>query len=174
MLPEAFIEGNVHIINGKPYPIGDAFYDAEGIPLGVRVTDRYGLFGYAPIASLPDYVLIWYLDGTGRKQYLVTKADDPLIAGPTGFDQTIQDLQEAEDRFARTIGYGVTGITTAVLIQLAACIPSAGFSCASAAITGIVGAAGTTVTALALIIFDLVPAMNNVKRGFTTLDTNRP
>lgn len=33
VLPEAFVQGNVLVINGKPYPIGDAFYDAEGIPL---------------------------------------------------------------------------------------------------------------------------------------------
>lgn len=105
---------------------------------------------------------------------MITKADDPLLAGPTGFHQTIKDLEDAQDRFTRTMGFGTGAIATAVFVQLALCGETVGITCASAVITGLVGAAGATLTGAGLIAFDLIPAFNNVKRAFTTLDSNRP
>ncbi len=57
-LPAAFVEGNILVIDGKPYTIGDSFYDAEGIPLGPAKTDKTGLYGYARIENVPDHILI--------------------------------------------------------------------------------------------------------------------
>jgi len=41
-------------------------------------------------------------------------------------------------------------------------------------ITGLVGAIGGTIATVGVIAFDLIPAMNNVERAFTTVDVNRP
>lgn len=173
-LPEAFVEGNVLVIDGKPYPIGDGFYDAEGIPLGPSVTDKTGLYGYAPIQTLPDHVLIWYLDGTGRKQYLVTRADDELLTGPTGFDQMIKNIREAEDRLLATAGRGAAALATALVLQLAVCPSTVGASCVTAVVTLLVGAIGATLWSAAQLVFDTVPAMNNVESAFAIIDQNRP
>lgn len=172
--PLAFVEGNVLIIDGKPYPIGDAFYDAEGIPLGTTKTDRTGFYGYEVIENLPSHVLVWYLDGTGRKRYLVTTADDPLLAGPLGFDQTINNLRTAEDGLTATAKAGSGALATAVVLQFAVCPHTSGATCVTGVVTLLVGAVGATVWAAAQLAFDLVPAMNNVERAFATVDQNRP
>ena len=174
VLPEAFVEGNVLVINGKPFPIGDAFYDAEGIPLGTKKTDHTGLYGYALIENMPGYVLIWYLDGTGRKRYMVTAADDPLLSGPLGFDQTIEDLAEAEKDLMTAAGRGAVALTTAAVIQLAVCPHTKGLTCASGVITLAIAAIGATLTSAFLMITDLVPAMNNVESAFSTIDQKSP
>ena len=174
VLPDAFVEGNILVIDGRPYPIGDSFYDADGIPLGPSVTDKTGLYGYAPIQTLPGHVLMWYLDGTFRKRYMVISADDELLTGPTGFDKMIDNLREAEERLETTVGAGGSGLAILVVSQLAGCIPSGGVLCASAVITGLVGAIGGTIATVGVIAFDLIPAMNNVERAFTTVDVNRP
>ncbi|GMR10072.1 MAG: hypothetical protein BMS9Abin28_0893 [Anaerolineae bacterium] len=173
-LPEAFVEGNVLVIDGNPYPIGDGFYDAEGIPLGPSVTDKTGLYGYAPIQTLPDHVLIWYLDGTGKKQYLVTTADDELLTGSTGFDQMIKNLRDAEDRLITTAGGGAAALVTAAVLQLAVCPSTVGATCVTGVVTLIVAAIGATFASAARLLFDIVPAMNNVESAFATLDQNRP
>jgi hypothetical protein len=175
VLPDAFVEGNILVIDGsRPYPVGDGFYDADGIPLGPSVTDKSGLYGYAPIQTLPGYVLMWYLDGTGRKKYMVTTADDELLTGPTGFDTMIDNLRKAEERLERSVGGGVTALGILVVSQLAGCLPSGGVLCASAVVTGLVGAIGGTIATIGIVAFDLIPAMNNVERAFTTVDVNRP
>ncbi len=174
VLPDAFVEGNILVIDGRPYPVGDGFYDADGIPLGPSVTDKTGLYGYAPIQTLPGYVLMWYLDGTGRKKYMVTTADDELLTGPTGFDTMIDNLRKAEERLERSVGGGATGLGILVVSQLAGCLPSGGVLCASAVVTGLVGAIGGTIATIGIVAFDLIPAMNNVERAFTTVDVNRP
>ena len=173
-LPEAFVEGNVLVIDGKPYPIGDGFYDAEGIPLGAQKTDRTGFYGYAAIRNLPDHVLLWYLDGFGRKRYLVTTADDPLLTGPLGFDQQIDNLQQAEDRLLDTAKGGAGAFALALVLQLAVCPSTVGASCVTAVVTLFVGAIGATLWSAAQLVFDIVPAMNNVERAFATVDQNRP
>lgn len=174
VLPDAFVEGNILVIDGKPYPIGDSFYDADGIPLGPRVTDRAGLYGYAPIQSLPDHVLIWYLDGSLRKRYLIVAADDPLLQGPTGFIKMVENVQHAEDRLVASLGTGSGGVVTAVILQLAVCPATAGTSCATAVATLAIGGGLALIGAVGLIAFDLIPALNNVMRAFETVDINRP
>lgn len=174
VLPDAFVEGNIMVIDGKPYPIGDSFYDADGIPLGPAKTDKSGLHGYARIQSLPDHVLIWYLDGTGNKRYLITREDDDLMKGPLGFDQMIDNLQKAEERLMATGGTGLVGVITAVVLQLAVCPGTAGTTCVTGAITAFIGGGIALLGALGLVIFDLVPALNNVSSAFSTIDSNRP
>ena len=174
VLPDAFVEGNILVIDGKPFPIGDSFYDAEGIPLGPAKTDTTGLYGYARIESVPDHVLIWYLDGTGRKRYMVVQEDDELMQGPLGFDQMIENLQDAENRLVASGGSGLGGVLTAVLLQLAVCPGTAGTTCATAAATFLIGGGIALLGAVGLIAFDLIPNLNNVRDAFSTIDTNRP
>lgn len=174
VLPDAFIEGNILVIDGKPYPIGDSFYDADGIPLGPAKTDKTGLYGYARIESLPDHVLIWYLDGTGKIRYLITREDDELLAGPLGFDQMIDNLQKSEERLMATGGTGIAGVMTAAVLQLAVCPATVGATCATGAATVFIGGGIALLGALGLVAFDLVPALNNVSRAFSTIDSNRP
>lgn len=174
VLPDAFVEGNILVLDGKPFPIGDSFYDAEGIPLGPAKTDSTGLYGYARIESVPDHVLIWYLDGTGRKRYMVVREDDELMQGPLGFDQMIDNLQKAENRLLASAGSGFGGVLTAVLLQLAVCPGTGGTTCATAAATFMIGGGIALLGAIGLIAFDLIPNLNNVKEAFSTIDTNRP
>ncbi len=173
-LPDIFVEGNVLVYNGKPYPIGDAFTDGEEIPTGPEITDRTGLYGYAAIEGVPGYVLLWYIDGNGKKQYLVTTDDDERLTGPLGFDKMVRNLKEAQDRFVTAVGGGAGFALTAIAIQLAACGPTAGVGCATAVVTAIVAAIGATITALGLIIFDLIPAFNNVAKAFRGVDASAP
>ena len=174
VLPDAFVEGDILVVDGKPYPIGDSFYNADGIPLGPHVADRAGLYGYAPIQSLPDHVLIWYLDGSLRKRYLIVTADDPLLQGPTGFNKMIENVQKAEDRLTASLGTGSAGVITAVILQLAVCPATAGTSCATAVATLAIGGGLALLGAIGLIAFDLIPALNNVERAFETVEINRP
>ena len=174
VLPDAFVEGNILVIDGRPYPIGDGFYDAEGIPLGPAKTDMTGLYGYARIENVPDHILIWYLDGTGRRQYLVTREDDALMQGPLGFDRMIENLQNAQNRLVAGAGTGIGGLLTAAILQLAVCPGTAGATCATAAATLLIGGGIALVGALGLIAFDLIPALNNVSKAFSTFDSNRP
>jgi hypothetical protein len=174
VLPEVFIEGNVLVIDGKPFPIGDAFYDAAGIPMGATVTDRTGLYGYALIENMPSHVLTWYLDGRGRKTYLVTTADDPLMKGTTGFETQIENLQKSEDRMLLALGTEYTGVLTLVLLQAAGCAPTGGITCATAVVSAAVGVIGGMITGGALLIFDLLPAITDVDRAFSTIDSNNP
>lgn len=173
-LPAAAIEGDVLLFDGKQYPIGDEFYDAEGIPLGARNTDHTGLYGYASIAGLPSHVLIWYLEGTGRKRYLVTMADNPLMSGSLGFHQQIEDLNDAEDKLMTTAKTGSGALATAILLQLAVCPESTGASCVTAVATLLVGAVGATLWGGAQLVFELIPAMNNVERAFSEIDQSTP
>lgn len=174
LLPEIFVEGTVLVVDGVPYPVGDGFYDAEGIPLGQRVTDSTGLYGYAVIETMPSHVLIWYLDGNLKERYLVTTADDPLLHGELGFFKMIEKLQAAENRYAASFGSGVAGVVTATILQLAVCPGTAGTTCATGAATLAIGGGLAFIGTAGLMAFDLVPALNNVERAFGTLDTNRP
>ena len=119
-------------------------------------------------------MLIWYLDGTGRKQYLVTRADDELLTGPTGFDQMIKNIREAEDRLLATAGRGAAALATALVLQLAVCPSTVGATCVTAVVTLFVGAIGATLWSAAQLVFDIVPAMNNVESAFAIIDQNRP
>ena len=170
VLPDIFVEGNILVVNGKPYPIGDAFTDGGEIRTGPRKTDRTGGYGYATIEGLPGYVLLWYIDGTGRKQYLVTTDDDPGLTGPLGFDQLVTDFKQAQDRFLTSVGGGVGAASTAILIQFAVCLGTVGVTCGTAVITAAVLAVGGGITAIGLVAFDLIPAFNNVARGFRNID----
>lgn len=174
VLPDAFVEGNVLVIDGRPYPIGDSFSDAEGITLGPAKTDMTGLYGYARIEDVPDHILIWYLDGTGKRQYLVIREDDALMQGPLGFDQMIENLQQAENRLVASVGTGVGGLLTAAVLQLAVCPGTVGVTCATAAATIMIGGGIALIGALGLVAFDLIPALNNVSKAFSTVDSNRP
>lgn len=173
-LPDIFVEGNVLVVDGKPYPIGDAFTDGEEIRTGPRKTDRTGMYGYATIEGLPGYVLLWYMDGTGRKQYLVTTDDDPGLTGPLGFDQLVTDLKEAQDRFLKAVGGGAGAAAAATLIQFGLCPGTVGVTCGTAVITLAVAAIGGGITAVGLVAFDLIPAFNNVARGFRNIDASEP
>ena len=173
-LPDIFVEGNVLIYDGKPYPIGDAFTDGEEIPTGPEITDRTGLYGYAAIEGLPGHVLLWYLDGRGKRQYLITTDDDERLTGPLGFDKMVTRLKEAQDRLATAVGGGAGFALTAIAIQVAACGPTAGVGCATAVATAVVAAIGATITSVGLIIFDLVPAFNNVAKAFRGVDASAP
>ena len=128
------------------------------------------MYGYATIEGLPGYVLLWYIDGTGTKQYLVTTDDDPGLTGPLGFDQLVTDLKEAQDRFLKAVGGGVGAASTALLIQFAVCPGTVGVTCGTAVITAAVLAIGGGITAIGLVAFDLIPAFNNVARGFRNID----
>ena len=174
VLPEAFVEGNVLIINGKPYPIGNAFYGGEEIPIGASVTDWTGYYGYAPIEGVENHVLLWYLDGSLRKRYIVTTADDPALIGLAGFDQMIKNLQDAETRMAVAVGAEYSGVLTLVILQALGCVPSAGLGCVTAAATAVAGSIGAAITAGVLLFADLLPAIRNVEAAFSSLDAIRP
>lgn len=174
MLPDAFVEGNVLVVDGKPYPVGDAFTNGSEIRTGPRKTDRTGMYGYAAIEGLPGYVLLWFMDGTGRKQYLVTTVDDPGLTGPLGFDQLVTDLKQAQDRYIAAVGGGIGAASTAIIIQFALCPETVGVTCATAVITLAVAGIGGAITATGLVVFDLIPAFNNVARGFRNIDANAP
>jgi len=173
-LPEIFVEGNILVYDGKPYPIGDAFIDGKAIPTGPEITDRTGQYGYAAIEGLPGHVLLWYLDGSGKKQYLITTDDDPRLTGPLGFDAMVNNLKEAQDRFFAAVGGGAGIALTAIGIQVAACGGTVGATCVTAVVTAVVAAGAATITSVALIIFDLIPAFNNVARAFRGVDASAP
>ena len=60
------------------------------------------------------------------------------------------------------------------MLQLAVCPSTVGATCVTGVVTLIVAAIGATFVSAARLLFEIVPAMNNVESAFATLDQNRP
>jgi len=173
-----YVSGNMLIVEGQSFPIGDEFLDASGIPLGPVEQDYLGTYGWAAVAGQPDYVLLWYVDWDGQKHHIITQVSDPLFVGHPGIDDGFEDylreLKKAEDAMAISGGGVFGGVGTLVLIELGLCVPTAGTTCGTAFLTAVVGGIGGGATYLYNHFFKYVPAGNNLEKQFEQIDAVRP
>ncbi|MFV2045191.1 MAG: hypothetical protein ACC700_18405 [Anaerolineales bacterium] len=168
------------LIGDKLYRIGDEFLDDSGITRGPTTKDTFGWYGYATIATHPEYKLIWYTDLSGQKHYMIVRADDELFAGTPGvdngdgFEDYVGQLQDAEAAIAASAGIFGGGLGGLILAQIALCGPTAGATCVSGLITAAVAMVGAGLTGLYNYVFKMLPAEKNIFKQFELMDANRP
>jgi hypothetical protein len=171
---------NYLLIGQNVYPIGDEFTDASGIPLGPVTEDHFGWYGYATIATNPDLRLLWYTDAAGTKHYLISKVSDPLFAGNPGvspgdgFDDYVDQLVQAENALAISLGGWASGAAGLLVAQFALCGPTAGTTCVTAALTAVAALVGGGISFMYHYIFKAIPAERNVIRQFSVIDAQTP
>jgi hypothetical protein len=149
------VEGGFLRVGNASFPIGCEFQGGALIPTGSTTQSATGLFGYATIEGAPEYRLIWYTvpgtwfaHGSGERRYLIIRADDPLFSGTPnvqtgdGFEDYLGQVLETEHDMGFGAGGFVTGAAAAAFAQLYACPGTGGLTCASAALTAVVGIVG--------------------------------
>lgn len=171
---------NYVLLGDSAYPIGDEFLDASGIPLGPVTEDYLGWYGYATIEDRPDLRLLWYTDTAGVKHYVITEVTSNLFAGNPGiepgdgFDDYIKQMTDIENNMVASLGGYGAGLAAFVLAQMLACGPTAGTTCVTGTITGILGMIGGFAGFAYYGFFRLLPAERNVIRQFHLIDESSP
>lgn len=169
------VPGEIILIGGKEYPIGETFTDADGIPKGVVEKSMFGDQGYSTILAVggDKYRLIWVTD-RGEKQYMIVREDDELFSGPDGFKETLQALGEAEERTFDAVKIELGGLGAILLAEFALCPATAGGGCVAAIVTGLGGLVGGFLLGMWRVITDYAPARNNVGVAYEQIEINRP
>ena len=166
------VSGEV-LIGGQAYPVGDVLTNADGISRGATEQAPLGAYGYAVIKDDPAYRLVWATSESGEKQYVIVHENDPLFAGDDGLRNHLDDLKTGIRDLATVTAPAVTAATTMIAIGLGACIPTAGTSCALAAvgatIAGVVGLGLHTYVNFAVV----QPAIENVQADLQVIAANR-
>lgn len=145
------------------------FLDASEIEMGPVTQDVFGWYGYATLTDDPTQRLIWYTDGNGVKHYQIVDETNPLLAD---FQTYVNNLIEAENKVVDAVGLYGAAWGSLILAQLAACGPSSGVTCITAAITAGIAIVGTGFRVLYTFIAEVLPAERNVVEQFDLIKDN--